>query len=130
MAEPVNGHLTDANDNFVLPPQVLDLMKVNGLHGDEIAPGFRKILKDDPTPDGGMNLVIDHVEGKHQHWQKFVNADGNGYWQNVEGQMQRHRKANPIGVLIGRDTVNPKTGVITKGAVPNTKVVNAKEITS
>jgi hypothetical protein len=90
-----NEHVTDLLDNFMQPAQSINLEKHVGLHGDEIAPGFRKIiLNDNPgngcMPDGSMNLVIDS-KGQHQHWQKFCNEDGSiGYWQNVHGQVLQH----------------------------------------
>jgi hypothetical protein len=116
-----NGHLTDVQTSYVLPAQIIDLEKHNGLMGDEVAPGFRKIIKNCPMPDGGVNLVLDHVGGKHQHWQKFFDPETNtGYWQNVEGQIQGHRKSNPIGVLVGTHKVDPQTGNVVKIDQPKT----------
>ncbi len=99
------SHLTDLNENYLKPAQVINLDKHVGLHGDEIAPGFKRIIAGDGLKDGAVNLVLDHVNNKHQHWQKFVvdTKDGQmGYWQNVEGQIQQHRKENPISKLTAK----------------------------
>lgn len=99
-----NGHVTELNENYLQPAMTgINLDKHVGLHGDEISPGFRRIIAGDSLSDGAVNLVLDHVGGKHQHWQKFVvdTPQGQvGYWQNVEGHIQRHRKDNPIQKLI------------------------------
>ena len=95
-----NALLVDVNKEMINQAQTqnLDL----GLLGDVIAPGFRKICIGCPLPNGGVNLVIHGGgDGVHQQWQKVCNLDKTeGYWQNVSGQIQQHRKANPIEKLV------------------------------
>lgn len=92
--------LVTPNEDYIRPAQSqnLDL----GLLGDNIAPGFRKICLGCPIGNGGMNLVIHGGgDGVHQHWQKICNPEKTeGYWQNVTGQANQHRKNNPISKLV------------------------------
>lgn len=73
-----------------------------GLLGAQISPGFCKVKTGCPITSGGVNLIVNGGgPGVHQHWQKFCTDDRTmGYWQNVTGQVNQYRKANPIAKLV------------------------------
>ncbi len=92
----VDDFLIPVNQGLIVPAMAGNLD--NGLLGDEIKPGIRKIIVGCPLGSGSINWVI--VGDKH--WQKVCNADRTlGYWMDVskevkELQAQRQAEAAEV----------------------------------